>query len=177
MTSAPSAYADVQAVRLFSIRSRWSRQTNLRWSLRISAPGSRWDSHRIWKPLQMPSTGIPRAGRLDDLGHHRREPGDRAAAQVVAVREAAGQHHRVDALEVVVAVPERDRLVAADPDGALGVDVVEGAGEGDDPDLHPGPRRRARTEWSSTWTSKSSITGLESSVSAIWRDLGEHGRR
>ena len=47
-------------MRLFSIRSRWSRQTNLRWSLRISAPGSRWDSQRIWKPLQMPSTGIPR---------------------------------------------------------------------------------------------------------------------
>ncbi len=41
------------------MRSRWSRQTNLRWSLRISAPGSRWDSHRIWKPLQMPSTGMP----------------------------------------------------------------------------------------------------------------------
>ena len=41
------------------MRSRWSRQTNLRWSLRISAPGSRCDSQRIWKPLQMPSTGSP----------------------------------------------------------------------------------------------------------------------
>ena len=40
--------AVVQAVRLLSIRSRWSRHTKLRWSLRISAPGSRWDSHRIW---------------------------------------------------------------------------------------------------------------------------------
>ena len=60
MTSAFSAYDEVQGVRLFSIRRRWSRQTNFRWSLRISAPGSRWDSHRIWKPLQMPSTGIPR---------------------------------------------------------------------------------------------------------------------
>ena len=58
--SSPSAYAEVQAVRLFSMRSRWSRQTNLRWSLRISAPGSRCDSQRIWKPLQMPSTGSPR---------------------------------------------------------------------------------------------------------------------
>ena len=110
------------------------------------------------------------AGRLDDLGHHRREPGDRAAAEVVAVREAAGQDHRVDALEVVVAVPERDGLVAADADGALGVDVVEGTGEGDDPDLHarPSPAATSATEWSSTWTSKSSITGLESRVSAIW---------
>ena len=48
-------------MRLFSMRRRWSRQTNLRWSLRISAPGSRWDSQRIWKPLQMPSTGMPRS--------------------------------------------------------------------------------------------------------------------
>ena len=47
-------------VEVFSIRRRWSTQLNLRWSLRISAPGSRWDSQRIWKPLQMPMTGIPR---------------------------------------------------------------------------------------------------------------------
>ena len=55
----PASYADVHAVVAFSIRSRWSRQTNLRWSFRISAPGSRCDSHRTWKPLQMPSTGMP----------------------------------------------------------------------------------------------------------------------
>ena len=61
VTSAFSAYDEVQGVRVFSIRRRWSRQTNLRWSLRVSAPGSRWDSQRIWKPLQMPSTGIPRS--------------------------------------------------------------------------------------------------------------------
>ena len=42
------------------MRRRWSRQTNFWWSLRIRAPGSRWDSQRIWKPLQMPSTGSPR---------------------------------------------------------------------------------------------------------------------
>ena len=126
----------VQAVALFSIAIRWSRQPNLRWSLRISAPGSRWDSHRIWKPLQMPSTGMPAAGRVDDLGHHRREAGDRAAAQVVAVGEPAGQHDRVDALEVVVAVPEGDGLGPAEAHGATGVDVVERTGEGDDPDLH-----------------------------------------
>ncbi len=41
------------------MRSLWSLQTNLRWSLRISAPGSRCDSQRIWNPLQMPSTGSP----------------------------------------------------------------------------------------------------------------------
>ncbi len=47
-------------MRLFSIRNRWSLQTNLRWSLRINAPGNRCDSHRIWNPLQMPRTGRPR---------------------------------------------------------------------------------------------------------------------
>ena len=112
---------------------------------------------------------MPRPAASIDLGHHRREPRDGAAAEVVAVREAARQHDRVDALEVVVAVPERDGLVAADAYGAVGVDVVERTGEGDD-------RRpsRAVLDLSSTWTSKSSITGLESRVSAISCDLGEH---
>ena len=142
-------------MRLFSMRSRWSRQTNLRWSLRISAPGSRWDSHRIWKPLQMPSTGMPLLGRRDDLGHHRREPRDGPAAQVVAVREAARQDHRVDALEVVVAVPERDRLVAADAHGAAGVVVVERAREGDDADPSLVARLGPRSPRSPGWTAAS----------------------
>ena len=38
-------------------------QTNLRWELRISVPGSRPASVTIWKPLQMPSTGTPCAAR------------------------------------------------------------------------------------------------------------------
>jgi len=42
-----------------STRSFWSRQTKVRRSLRISAPGSRWASHSTWNPLQMPSTGMP----------------------------------------------------------------------------------------------------------------------
>ena len=58
-------------------------------------------------------------------------------------------------------MPERDRLVAADPDRALGVDVVERAREGDDADLHAAGLHAE--------TSKFSITGLESSVSAICR--------
>ena len=41
------------------MRSRWSRLRKCRCSLRVSAPGSRCASHRIWKPLQMPSTGMP----------------------------------------------------------------------------------------------------------------------
>ena len=48
------------------------------------------------------------------LRHDRRERGDRAGAQVVAVAEAAGKDERVDALEVVRAVPEGDRLGAGD---------------------------------------------------------------
>ena len=73
---------------------------------------------------------------VDDLGHDRRARGDGAAAQVVAVAEAARQHDRVDALEVVGAVPEGDGLGAGQPDGALRVPVVERAGEGDDADAH-----------------------------------------
>ena len=55
----PALKALVQAVSAFSIRSFCSRQMNFWWSLRIRAPGSRWASVRIWKPLQMPSTGMP----------------------------------------------------------------------------------------------------------------------
>jgi hypothetical protein len=55
-------------------------------------------------------------------------------AQVVAVAEAARQDERVDAFEVVRAVPQRDGLGSGEADRALGVAVVERAGEGDDPD-------------------------------------------
>ena len=66
-----------------------------------------------------------RPGRGDQLAHHRGEPGDRAAAQVVAVREAAGQDHRVDAAQVAVGVPERDRLRSRVPHGAGRIGVVQ----------------------------------------------------
>ena len=59
MISWPASKSEVQAVEAFSTTSRWSTQLNLRWSLRISAPGSRWLSVSTWKPLQMPSTGSP----------------------------------------------------------------------------------------------------------------------
>ena len=48
-------------------------------------------------------------GELGDRVHHRREPGDRAGAQVVAVGEAAGHDHRVDAAHGRVGVAERAR--------------------------------------------------------------------
>jgi hypothetical protein len=75
-------------------------------------------------------------GRRDDLGHDGREAGDRTGAQVVAVREAARQDHSIDALEVVVTVPQRNGLAAGDAYGALRVDVVQGPRERDDADLH-----------------------------------------
>jgi hypothetical protein len=51
-------------VNAVSVRStfsvcRW--QMNFRFALRMRMPGSSPDSHRIWKPLQMPSTRPPRA--------------------------------------------------------------------------------------------------------------------
>ncbi|GAA1647268.1 hypothetical protein GCM10009790_30540 [Georgenia ruanii] len=78
--------------------------------------------------------GQPALSGRHDLAHHRREPGDRAAAQVVAVGEATGQDDGVDAAQVRVGVPQGDRLGAGEADGPLGVAVVQGAGEGDDAD-------------------------------------------
>ena len=60
---------------------------------------------------------------LCDLLHHRREPRDRASAQVVAVREASRHDHRVDALQVAVCVPQDHRLADA-LGGELRVDLV-----------------------------------------------------
>ena len=81
-------------------------QRNLRSRLRSIAPGSSPASSRIWKPLQMPSTGPPRGGEALDRPHDRREARHRAGAQVVAVREAARQDHDVGAFKVGVLVPD-----------------------------------------------------------------------
>jgi hypothetical protein len=83
-----------------------------------------------------PQNGHATSGRLDHLGHHRSEAGDRAAAQVVAVGEAAGKDYSVHTAQVMVAVPQRDRLGAGQRHRALRVDVVERTGKGDDPDPH-----------------------------------------
>src|SRR5205814_4437842 len=81
----------------------------------------------------------PGRGGGHDRAHHRGEPGDRAAAQVVAVREAAGQDHRVDPVQIRVVVPEGDVLAAAPAYRPPGVAVVERPREGDDPDPHAAP--------------------------------------
>jgi hypothetical protein len=49
-------------VKIVSVRSTLrltSRHTNLSEALRISTPGSNPVSVSTWKPLQMPSTGVP----------------------------------------------------------------------------------------------------------------------
>ena len=72
-----------------------------------------------------------------DLAHDRRVRRHRAATQVVAIGEAAGQHDQIGRRKLGVAMPDDRRLLAA---GALqrGADVVLaiGAGEDDDGSFH-----------------------------------------
>src|SRR5690606_313987 len=75
-------------------------------------------------------------GGVGERLHHRGEPGDGAAPQVVAVGEAAGEHDRVHAAQVGLGVPEPHRLRAGEPDRPGGVAVVERAGERHHADLH-----------------------------------------
>jgi hypothetical protein len=67
--------------------------------------------------------------------HHGREARDRAGAQVVAVREAAGHNDDVGAAQVAVVVPEQ-LGVAEPPAGEQRVDLVAGAWETQDAELH-----------------------------------------
>ena len=70
----------------------------------------------------------------DDVLHQGRAGRDGAGPQVVAVGEAAGEDDGVDVLEVVVGVPQRDRLTPGQAHRAGGVDVVQGAREGENTD-------------------------------------------
>src|SRR5581483_12146741 len=91
---------------------------------------------------------------------------DRARSQVVAVGEAARHDHRVDALEIVVGVPQKHRI--ADAAGGLkSVDVVAGTGEADDPELH----RVVSAISGASSISQSSISGFvsrRSHISGSW---------
>jgi len=76
-------------------------------------------------------------GEARHLSHHRGEPCDRPDAQVVPVGEATGHDHGVGALEVRVGVPQDLRVRPATRLAASSrVDVVAGAGEADDAELH-----------------------------------------
>ena len=76
-------------------------------------------------------------GEVGDRGHDGAEAGDGAAAQVVAVGEAAGDDDGVDVAQVGVLVPEPDRLGAGEGgDGVPGVVVGVDAREHADADAH-----------------------------------------
>src|SRR5699024_9442265 len=95
------------------------------------------------------------------LAHDRTESRDRARAEVVAVAEAAGKHDHVHAFEIGGLVPEiHCRQTQYVDDGVVAVVVAVGTREGDDAELH------AR---STVAISKSSVTGLASSLSHIAR--------
>src|SRR5919197_1094053 len=68
--------------------------------------------------------------------HHRREARDRAAAQVVAVGEAAGDDQRIHLAHFLVAVPEGERLAPDVLDRGPGVAVVARPLEGHHSDSH-----------------------------------------
>ena len=78
--------------------------------------------------------GQASSGFAHDLAHDGSSRRDRAAAQVVAVGEAAGDDDRVDAVQVGVLMPQGHRLRARDFHRAGGIAIVKGAGEGDDSD-------------------------------------------
>ena len=59
VSSSPPAKPSVHGVRALLTVSRTLAWMNRRPAFLVSAPGSRCASQRIWKPLQMPSTGSP----------------------------------------------------------------------------------------------------------------------
>ncbi len=109
-------------------------QMNFRPALLSTAPGSSPASVRIWKPLQMPSTATPGGGPPEHLGHDRGARRDRAAAQVVAVSEAARQHDQVEPRQLGRRRARRARRRApAAASATADVAIAVGAREGDDP--------------------------------------------
>jgi len=80
-----------------------------------------------------------------DRSHRGSEARDRAAAQVVAVREAAREEDATDARELVLRVPHRDRLGAERAQRPERVAVVVRPGEDDDGDPRPVRRHGSRT--------------------------------
>ena len=169
----PAAYAaGPRRSRCSRSAGAWSRQTNVRWSLRTSAPGSRCDSHSTWKPLQMPSTGRPAAGRVDQrapsparTGRWRRSAGSRRRRSRRAGpprRRRAGRRRRATA--------RRPRPPARRTARAASRSSSE-PGKVTTPTRAPSAIRPA-----STRTVKSSITGLESRVSAAPRTWASRSR-
>ena len=105
-----------------------------------------------------PEHGTARGRELAHGVEHRREAGDRAAAQVVAVREAARQHDRVRlARQLLLRVPDELRIGAERSERPGGVPVVVRAREDEHGDARPD------AHGSATSISKLSISGFASS--------------
>ena len=122
--AAGSPTSPVNGVSSRSATTRTSRPRKRSARLRSSAPGTSPASASTWKPLQIPSTSPPSRGEGRDGAHDRAEPRDHARAQVVAVREAAGQHDRGGAVERALLVPQRHRLGARELEAAQRVAVA-----------------------------------------------------
>src|SRR5439155_1771384 len=106
------------------------------------------------------------AGRrkFGNRGHRRGEARDRAATEIVAVRETAGQDDRIQIGQLAFGMPDRGGLGVECGQRPERVAVVVRAGELDDPDPRPG---RAHAPFSRSMISYDSISGLASSCSHI----------
>src|SRR5215212_5061893 len=74
-----------------------------------------WQEVRLSKDLETVTDAKNRAsipGKLLQRPHDFREAGDGARPEIVAIREAAGNDHRVDTLEVGIGMPQLDRFSA-----------------------------------------------------------------
>ena len=105
--------------------------------MRSIAPGQQ---ARLEQDLEAVADAEHRAAGVGERlhrGHHRREPGDRAGAQVVAVGEPAGQDDDVGRAERGVLVPDEFGVV---PEhvlrGVIGVVVAVRSGKDDDGEFH-----------------------------------------
>ena len=73
---------------------------------------------------------------LDDAFHNRRKTRNRAAAQIIAVAKAAGQHDEIVARGAGIFVPDKLGLKALFPEHELAVLIAVGAWEADDGSFH-----------------------------------------
>ena len=139
VSTSPWRQAWVKGVSAFSTLTWTGLQTYFKPTLRISAPGSNPDSHKIWKPLQMPKHQPAAVGELSYRFHYRGKLGDGAGAQVIAVGKTAGNDDGVAVFEVMRLVPkECDRLLRDLLDGPICVVIAVRSGENDDAEFHPG---------------------------------------
>ena len=95
----------------------------------MSAPGSRPASVRTWKAVADAEDEAAVVGELFHGLHHRAEPRDRAAAQIIAVAESAGHDDAIGVAEGMVLVPDVARGMAEQADGVDGILVAVAGGK------------------------------------------------